>query len=94
MTATTLTPSAAPVRRSSGWRGFGVLLATESRLWLRDPGTVFFALVFPTVLLVGVGFAIPGMRVPIEDAPPPWGGLTPVALYAPWCSPPRSRPRP
>ncbi len=83
MTATTLTPSAAPVRRSSGWRGFGVLLATESRLWLRDPGTVFFALVFPTVLLVGVGFAIPGMRVPIEDAPPPWGGLTPVALYAP-----------
>ena len=52
MTATTLTPSGAPVRRSSGWRGFGVLLATEARLWLRDPGTVFFALVFPTVLLV------------------------------------------
>jgi len=36
MTATTLTPSAVPVRRSSGWRGFGVLLATEARLWLRD----------------------------------------------------------
>ena len=50
MTATTLTPSAVPVRRSSGWRGFGVLLATEARLWLRDPGTVFFALVFPTGL--------------------------------------------
>ncbi|WP_264031305.1 ABC transporter permease [Cellulosimicrobium sp. SH8] len=83
MTATTLTADVAPARRSSGWRGFGVLLATESRLWLRDTGTVFFALVFPTVLLIGVGFAIPGMRTPIEDAPPPWLGLTPVALYVP-----------
>lgn len=83
MTATTLTPSVAPARRSTGWRGFGVLLATEARLWLRDPGTVFFALVFPTVLLVGVGFAIPGMRTPIEDAPPPWLGLTAVSLYVP-----------
>lgn len=60
-----------------------VLLATEARLWLREPGTVFFALAFPTVLLLGVGFAIPGMRTPIEDAPPPWGGVTPVALYLP-----------
>lgn len=83
MTATTLTADVAPIRRGSGWRGFGVLLATESRLWLRDTGTVFFALVFPTVLLLGVGFAIPGMRTPIEDAPPPWLGLTPVALYVP-----------
>src|SRR5690606_2730110 len=76
-------PPVAPSRGSTGWRGFGVLLATEARLWLRDPGTVFFALVFPTVLLVGVGFAIPGMRTPIEDAPPPWLGLTAVSLYAP-----------
>ncbi|MFD6090499.1 ABC transporter permease [Oerskovia sp. NPDC060338] len=77
---------AAPRRRKfagTGWHGLRTLTLTEARLLLRDPGTVFFALLFPTVLLVGVGFAIPGMREVITDAPPPWGGLTAVAVYVP-----------
>lgn len=81
MTALTTRPVAR--RPRSGWRGFGTLLTTEARLWTRDAGTVFFSLVFATVLLVGVGFAIPGMRDPITDAPPPWQGLTPIATFAP-----------
>ena len=80
MTAATLSPSTRS--RSTGWRGFGTLLSTESRLWLRDAGTVFFSLAFPTVLLLGVGFAIPGMRDSIEDAGP-WTGLSAIALYVP-----------
>lgn len=66
-----------------GGRGFGTLLRTESRVWLRDAATVFFSLAFPTVLLVGVGLAIPGMREPIEDIGPEWDGLTPIGAYVP-----------
>jgi ABC-2 type transport system permease protein len=67
----------------AGWRGFGRLLSTETVVWLRDAGAVFFGIAFPTVVLLGVGLAIPGMRDVITDAPPPWGGLTPIALYLP-----------
>ncbi len=80
---TAVTPAAPGRPRSIVGRGFGTLLATEFRVWLRDGATVFFALVFPTVLLVGVGFAIPGMREPIEDLGEPWVGLTPIAAYLP-----------
>ncbi|WP_069386475.1 ABC transporter permease [Cellulosimicrobium cellulans] len=82
MTTATLSPSTAS-SRGTGWRGFGTLLTTESRLWLRDAGTVFFSLAFPTVLLLGVGFAIPGMRDPIEGAGGAWEGLTAIATYVP-----------
>lgn len=81
MTATTPTAIAPPSR--FGYRGWRTLLSTESRLWLRDAGTVFFSLAFPTVLLLGVGLAIPGMRDVIADAPEPWTGLTPIAAYLP-----------
>lgn len=82
MTAATFPAPTAP-SRGAGWRGFGTLLTTESRLWLRDAGTVFFSLAFPTVLLLGVGFAIPGMRDPIENAGGVWDGLTAIATYVP-----------
>lgn len=76
----------APVRVSgAGWRGFGRLLRTETAVWLRDPGSWFFGTLFPTVILVGVGLAIPGMRDPITDAPPdsPYYGITPIASFLP-----------
>ena len=66
-----------------GGRGFGTLLRTETRVWLRDGATVFFSLAFPTVLLIGVGFAIPGMRQPMTDVALQWQGLTPIAAYVP-----------
>lgn len=80
---TTLDAASRGLRSIAGGRGFGTLLATEFRVWLRDGATVFFALAFPVVLLVGVGFAIPGMREPIEDLAEPWVGLTPIAAYLP-----------
>jgi len=85
MTAATSTPATTARRTSSGWRGFPTLLRTETQVWLRDFAGVFFGLIFPTVLLVGVGLVIPGMREPVQDAPPssPWYGLTPVAMYVP-----------
>jgi ABC-2 type transport system permease protein len=80
---TTLSLTAAGGRRALVGRGFGTLLRTETRVWLRDGATVFFSLVFPVVLLLGVGFAIPGMRETIEDATGVWAGLTPIAAYVP-----------
>lgn len=79
MTADTLTPT----RSHTGTRGLSTLVRAETTLFLRDRGNVFFVVVFPTVLLVGMGFAIPGMRDPITDLPEPWLGLRAVDLFAP-----------
>ncbi len=84
----TATATATPTRvrpSGTGWRGFGRLLRTETAVWLRDSSSVFFGVLFPTVLLVGVGFGIPGMREPITGAPQDslWYGVTPIATYLP-----------
>lgn len=84
MTTTSSTSVAVPKRSVWRERGFGTLLWTELKLFMRDPGTVFFALAFPTVMYLGVGIAIPGMNDVIDD--PGAGiyfGTTPVSLYAP-----------
>lgn len=53
MTSQTLTPA----RSHTGTRGLSTLITTEVKLFLRDPGNVFFVVAFPTVLLIGMGFA-------------------------------------
>ncbi|KGM13863.1 ABC transporter permease [Cellulomonas bogoriensis] len=58
------------------------LTLSEGRLYLRDSGTVFFALVFPTLLLVLMGLVLPGMDEPLTDAPG-YEGLRPIDLYVP-----------
>jgi ABC-2 type transport system permease protein len=82
---TTTAPALTAARTTGSWRGFGRLLRTETAVWLRDFAAPFFGILFPTVILLGVGLAIPGMRDPITDAPPDsvWYGLTPVATYLP-----------
>jgi ABC-2 type transport system permease protein len=46
----------------------GALTLSEARLYVREPGSAFFALVFPTLLLVAVGTLLPPMREPVEVA--------------------------
>ncbi|WP_022916842.1 ABC transporter permease [Ruania albidiflava] len=62
-------------------RGTGALVRNETRLFLRDGGSLFFALVFPAVLLIGVGLAIPGMdeRIPAGAG----AGLPMIAFMIP-----------
>ncbi|MEE6296426.1 ABC transporter permease [Georgenia wangjunii] len=73
---TTLTATRSP-------RGLGALTAAEARLFLRDAGGSFFALAFPSILLVGIGFAIPGMRERITDLAEPWAGMLPIHIFTP-----------
>lgn len=80
--STTTAPTPGTLRRS-GMPGLARLLVTEARLYLRDAGTVFFVLTFPTVLLLGMAYVIPGMREPMTDAAPPFEGLMPASLFAP-----------
>lgn len=51
-------------------KAFGKLAAVEARLFLREPLAVFFAIVLPVGLLLGLGTTIPGFR----DADPSLGG--------------------
>lgn len=50
-------------------RGSGALIRSETRLFLRDTGGLFFALAFPAVVLIGVGLAIPGMDQVLTSGP-------------------------
>jgi ABC-2 type transport system permease protein len=54
------------------------LTITETKLFFREPMIVFFALAFPTILLIILG-AIPAFRVPAESL----GGLRAIDLYVP-----------
>lgn len=59
--------------------GLAKLIRVESKLFLREPVSAFFAIVFPALLVVVLGVAIPGFREPSEDI----GGRRPVDLYLP-----------
>lgn len=62
-------------------RGTGALIRSEARLFLREGGGLFFALAFPAVVFVGVGFAIPGMDQPLTEGP--GAGLPTIAIMLP-----------
>lgn len=83
MTAVEHTVPAVADRADGRARGFGKLFTTELKVWLRDPASVFFALVFPTMLLLGLGLAIPAFQEPMTDAPPPWNEAPGITSYLP-----------
>jgi ABC-2 type transport system permease protein len=54
------------------------LVTAETKLFLRDPMSVVFGLLFPTILLLGLG-AIPALREPADE----FGGVPFVVAWAP-----------
>ena len=58
--------------------GLMKMTVNEMRLFLREPASVFFTVLFPTVLVVILGL-IPGFREPNQAL----GGLRAIDLYVP-----------
>lgn len=59
------------------------LFSTELKVWLREPTAVFFALIFPSLLLLGLGLAVPDFSAPMTDAAPPWNEAPGITAYLP-----------
>lgn len=55
------------------------LLRAQSKVFLREPLSVLFGLVFPALLLVVIGSVFPGATDPVPD----FGGRSLVDVYAP-----------
>lgn len=55
------------------------LTKTQSKVFMREPLSVFFGLVFPALLLVVIGSVFPGATDPTPD----FGGKSLVDVYAP-----------
>ncbi|NBE51343.1 ABC transporter permease [Streptomyces boluensis] len=75
MSGTLASPSA---RSTGGSRATRAVLTAERRLFLREPGSLFWITVFPTALLVVFG-SIPSFR----EADPDLGGLRLIDAYVP-----------
>jgi ABC-2 type transport system permease protein len=73
----TLTRTATPTLGQRGRPGRAVLVA-ETRLFLREPGSLFWIIGFPTLLLVVLGF-VPGFDEPSAD----YGGRSFLDAYVP-----------
>jgi ABC-2 type transport system permease protein len=55
------------------------LVTVEAKLFVREPVGAFFALAFPTVLMLVLGNAIPAFTTPIPEL----GGARPIDIYMP-----------
>ncbi len=93
---TTLAPAPAPAvltipeapararRNPFAQRGFTTLLATEARIWLRQPSALFWALVFPTAIIALNGFmSYDFSRTPVEMPGHLFDGLTGLQIMLP-----------
>lgn len=79
MSTTTHTPTTTPNGRPRGTSSASrTVLRTEARLFLREPGALFWILVFPVGLIAILG-AIPGFRVEKADL----GGFSVIDLFIP-----------
>lgn len=57
--------------------------AVEARLALRDPANVFFALLFPAVLITVLGLAMPWGSAPYDETDPLLSQISGITGYAP-----------
>ncbi|NED98357.1 ABC transporter permease [Phytoactinopolyspora alkaliphila] len=70
-----------PASAPAAWRRRAVVKITmaEAKIMLRDVAAVFFAFVFPALLLIALGAGMPGFQDEAEEL----GGLRPVDVYGP-----------
>ncbi|MEO3817635.1 ABC transporter permease [Plantactinospora sp. B24E8] len=73
------TPRAGAAPHRVAVRSTRKLIVTEAKLFVREPLGAFFGVAFPTVLVLVLGFAMPGFREPNADV----GGRLPIEVYLP-----------
>ncbi|MDR0483312.1 MAG: ABC transporter permease [Cellulomonadaceae bacterium] len=75
----------APSRNPLKQRGFGRLVGTEFRVWLRDISNPFWALLFPTAMLLLNAFGSEGFTTETFDVPyyHQFYGMTPFQVVMP-----------
>lgn len=71
------TSAAGPGHRA--WPILAKMTMVEAKMVVREPATIFFGLVFPSMLLVGLAYLIPGFQDVSEDM----GGVRAVDVYSP-----------
>ncbi len=59
------------------------LTAVEARLYVREPSTVFFGLIFPALLLTVLGLVMPWADEPFDSADPVLARVTAITGYTP-----------
>lgn len=59
------------------------LTVTEARLFIRNPTSVFMALLLPSLLLLMQGFVIPGTLEPVGGDDPALAGLRAIDFFVP-----------
>ncbi|MCC9145084.1 MULTISPECIES: ABC transporter permease [unclassified Arthrobacter] len=64
-------------------RALGALTRAEATLYLRNPVSIFMALVLPSAILLLQGFIIPGTRVPMGGSDPVYANLRLIDLLVP-----------
>ena len=64
-------------------RALGALTQAETKLYLRNPVSIFMALVLPSAILLLQGFIIPGTRTPLGGTDPLYADLRPIDLLVP-----------
>lgn len=64
-------------------RTLAALTSAETKLYLRNPVSIFMALILPSAILLLQGFVMPGTRVPLGGTDPVYAGLRPIDLLVP-----------
>ncbi len=59
------------------------MIAVEARLLVRDPSVLFFALLFPALLLTVLGLVMPWADQPYDDSDPLLAAVTAITGYTP-----------
>lgn len=83
MTTTAALPAAPTGGRRRPGRATARLVASEARLFVRDPAAMFFALAFPMVLLTVLGLVMPWADQPYDTSDPLLAGITAITGYTP-----------
>jgi len=77
-TATPTAPATANRRR-----GLARLVASEARIFGRQPSAWFFAVLFPVVLLLALGLLMPWADLPFDESDPVLSQINGITAYTP-----------